>query len=142
MSEDIHEIYAVAYGSHPRMRSENYVFGDPHDEMTPFSYYVWVIKGPQGTYVVDTGFDEAAETIVHPACAGHFGQVVKGSHVYENSPKIRENRPIRLGSVRRSSVKFVKSSIGCPVALKSCSRRDFCSKLWANVQAAAWGPPI
>ena len=31
MSDDIHEVYAVCYGKHGRMRSENYIFGDPHD---------------------------------------------------------------------------------------------------------------
>jgi glyoxylase-like metal-dependent hydrolase (beta-lactamase superfamily II) len=61
MSDDIHEVYAVRYATHARMRSENYILGDPHDEMTSISYYVWVIKGPHGTFVVDTGFDEVAE---------------------------------------------------------------------------------
>ena len=75
LGDDVHEVYAVLYGSHPRMRSENYVFGDPHDEMTPFSYYVWAIKGPHGTFVVDTGFDEAAakeraRTLEHPVGDG------------------------------------------------------------------------
>ena len=60
MSDDIHEVYAVCYGSHARKRAENYIFGDPHDEMTSISYYVWVIKGPHGTFVCDTGFDENA----------------------------------------------------------------------------------
>jgi len=75
MSDDIHEVYAVAYASHGRMRSENYVFGDPHDEMTSITYYVWVIKGPHGVFVVDTGFDdvaakERARTITHPVGEG------------------------------------------------------------------------
>ena len=60
MSNDIHEVYAVCYATHARRRSENYIFGDPHDEMTSIAYYVWVIKGPHGTFVVDTGFDEVA----------------------------------------------------------------------------------
>ena len=60
MSDDIHEVYAICYGSHARKRAENYIFGDPHDEMTSISYYVWVIKGPHGTFVCDTGFDETA----------------------------------------------------------------------------------
>ena len=60
MSDDIHEVYAVCYGTHARKRSENYIFGDPHDEMTSIAYYVWVIKGPHGTFVCDTGFDEVA----------------------------------------------------------------------------------
>ena len=38
MSDDIHEVYAVRYAEHARMRSENYIFGDPHDEMTSISY--------------------------------------------------------------------------------------------------------
>ena len=60
MSDDVHEVYAVRYASHARKRSENYIFGDPHDEMTSISYYVWAIKGPHGTFVCDTGFDQAA----------------------------------------------------------------------------------
>ena len=32
MSDDIHEVFAVKYAEHARKRSENYVFGDPHDE--------------------------------------------------------------------------------------------------------------
>ena len=75
MSDDIHEVYAVRYAEHARMRSENYIFGDPHDEMTSISYYVWVIKGPHGAFVCDTGFDEAAakergRKIIHPVGEG------------------------------------------------------------------------
>jgi len=60
MSDDFHEVYAIKYASHARKRAENYIFGDPHDEMTSISYYVWLIKGPHGVFVCDTGFDEAA----------------------------------------------------------------------------------
>ncbi len=60
MSDDIHEVYAVRYASHERRASENYIFGDPHDMMTAISYYVWVIRGPHGIFVVDTGFDDKA----------------------------------------------------------------------------------
>ena len=75
MSDDIHEVFAVSYATHARMPSENYIFGDPHDEMTSITYFVWVIKGPHGTFVVDTGFDEAAakeraRTILHPVAQG------------------------------------------------------------------------
>jgi glyoxylase-like metal-dependent hydrolase (beta-lactamase superfamily II) len=75
MSNDVHEVYAVRYATHARKRSENYIFGDPHDEMTSIAYYVWVIKGPHGTFVCDTGFDEAAakersRTITHPVGEG------------------------------------------------------------------------
>ena len=75
MSDDIHEVYAVCYATHTRKRSENYIFGDPHDEMTSIVYYVWVIKGPHGTFVCDTGFDdvaakERARKIIHPVGEG------------------------------------------------------------------------
>ena len=75
MSDDVHEVFAVAYATHARMRSENYIFGDPHDEMTSITYFVWVIKGTHGVFVVDTGFDEAAakeraRTILHPVGEG------------------------------------------------------------------------
>jgi glyoxylase-like metal-dependent hydrolase (beta-lactamase superfamily II) len=75
VSDDIHEVYAICYGSHGRKRAENYIFGDPHDEMTSIAYFVWVIKGPHGTFVVDTGFDEAAakergRKISHPVGEG------------------------------------------------------------------------
>ena len=55
MSDDFHEVYAIKYASHARKRAENYIFGDPHDEMTSISYYVWLIKGPHGVFVCDTG---------------------------------------------------------------------------------------
>jgi glyoxylase-like metal-dependent hydrolase (beta-lactamase superfamily II) len=75
MSDDIHEVFAVRYASHARMRSENYIFGDAHDAMTSIAYYVWVIKGAHGTFVVDTGFDETAakergRKITHPVDEG------------------------------------------------------------------------
>jgi Metallo-beta-lactamase superfamily len=75
MSEDVHEVYAICYGTHARKRSENYIFGDPHDEMTSIAYYVWVIQGPHGTFVCDTGFDEVAakeraRKITHPVGDG------------------------------------------------------------------------
>jgi len=75
MSDDVHEVYAMRYAEHARLRSENYIFGDPHDAMTSIAYYVWVIKGPHGTFVVDTGFDQAAAAergrqIGHPVAEG------------------------------------------------------------------------
>jgi glyoxylase-like metal-dependent hydrolase (beta-lactamase superfamily II) len=54
---DVHEVYAVRYAHHDRQSPENFLFGDPHDILQPLAYYVWVIVGPHGTFVVDTGFD-------------------------------------------------------------------------------------
>ena len=58
MTDDVHEVYAIRYGHHPRRAAENYIGGDPHDVLQPLDYFVWAIKGPAGTIVVDTGFDE------------------------------------------------------------------------------------
>ena len=55
---DIHEVYAIHYGHHDRPARENYLLGDLHDEINdPLDYFVWAIVGPQGTFVIDTGFD-------------------------------------------------------------------------------------
>ena len=58
MSDDVHEVYAIRYGHHPRKAAENYIGGDPHDVIEPLDYFVWAIVGPSGTVIVDTGFDE------------------------------------------------------------------------------------
>jgi glyoxylase-like metal-dependent hydrolase (beta-lactamase superfamily II) len=57
MSDDVHEVYALRYAHHDRQSPENFLFGDPHDILQPLAYFVWVIAGPHGTVVVDTGFD-------------------------------------------------------------------------------------
>jgi glyoxylase-like metal-dependent hydrolase (beta-lactamase superfamily II) len=59
MSDDIHEVYAIRYGRHARRSPANFIDGDPHDVLQPLDFFVWAIKGPSGTIVVDTGFDEA-----------------------------------------------------------------------------------
>jgi glyoxylase-like metal-dependent hydrolase (beta-lactamase superfamily II) len=59
MSDDIHEVYAIRYGHHPRRAAENFIGGDPHDVVEPLDYFVWAIVGAAGTVIVDTGFDEA-----------------------------------------------------------------------------------
>src|SRR5690606_8210472 len=42
-----------------RRASQNFLGGDPQDRSMPMDYYLWLIKGADKTYVVDTGFDEA-----------------------------------------------------------------------------------
>jgi glyoxylase-like metal-dependent hydrolase (beta-lactamase superfamily II) len=59
MPDDIHEIFAIRYGHHDRQSPENFLRGDPHDILQPLAYFVWAIVGPHGTFVVDTGFDQA-----------------------------------------------------------------------------------
>jgi glyoxylase-like metal-dependent hydrolase (beta-lactamase superfamily II) len=72
---DVHELYAIQYAHHDRRSSENFLLGDPHDVLQPLAYFVWAIVGPSGTFVVDTGFDQAmalarGRTIVAPVGDG------------------------------------------------------------------------
>ena len=59
MTDDTHEVYAIRYAHHSRRSPANFIDGDPHDVLQPLDYFVWLIKGPSGAIVVDTGFDEA-----------------------------------------------------------------------------------
>jgi glyoxylase-like metal-dependent hydrolase (beta-lactamase superfamily II) len=59
MTDDMYEVYAVRYAHHDRQSPENFLGGDPHDILQPLAYFVWVIVGPHGHVVVDTGFDAA-----------------------------------------------------------------------------------
>jgi len=75
MVDDVHEIYAIRYAHHDRKSSENFIGGDPHDVLQPLAYFIWVIVGPHGPFVVDTGFDEMmarkrARTMLKPIGEG------------------------------------------------------------------------
>ncbi len=52
-----YEIYAIKYAVHDRRAAENFIGGDPHDGPMPLDYFIWVIKGREKPWVVDTGFD-------------------------------------------------------------------------------------
>ena len=55
-----YEIHAIRYAHNPlARRSNNFIGGDPHDGPMPLDYFVWAIKGPDRTVILDTGFDEA-----------------------------------------------------------------------------------
>jgi glyoxylase-like metal-dependent hydrolase (beta-lactamase superfamily II) len=82
----VHEIYAVRYGYHDRPKHENYIGGDPHDILEPLAYFVWVINGPHGAFVLDTGFDQAmaakrGRTIVKPVAEGLSAIGIDPEHV-------------------------------------------------------------
>ena len=62
MSDDVHEIFAIRYGHHPRKAAENYIGGDPHDVLQPLDYFVYAIVSPKQTIILDTGFDETVGT--------------------------------------------------------------------------------
>ncbi len=54
----LHEVYAIKFAQHQaRTRSENFLGGDPHEGPMPFNYFVFVVRGPAGAVIVDTGFD-------------------------------------------------------------------------------------
>jgi glyoxylase-like metal-dependent hydrolase (beta-lactamase superfamily II) len=51
------EVYAIRYARHERTARANFIGGDDHDGPMPLDYFVWLIRGEAGTFVVDTGFD-------------------------------------------------------------------------------------
>jgi glyoxylase-like metal-dependent hydrolase (beta-lactamase superfamily II) len=56
-----YEVYAIRYARHEARRaSANFIGGDEHDGPSPLDYFVWLVRGEAGTFVVDTGFDAAA----------------------------------------------------------------------------------
>lgn len=55
-----YEVFALRYAtSLNRRRSENFIAKDPHDELMPMDYFVWLIRDEQHAWLVDTGFNEA-----------------------------------------------------------------------------------
>ncbi len=54
-----YELYAIKYGHHERLRSTNFLGGDAHDGPMPMDYFVWLARGPDRTFVIDTGFSQA-----------------------------------------------------------------------------------
>jgi len=56
----VYEVYAIKYAQHARLARENFIGGDPHDNTPmPLDYFVWMIRSPAATFVLDTGFDSA-----------------------------------------------------------------------------------
>ena len=66
MSPDIYEVYAVKYATRDGTRSGNFIGGDPHDGPMPMDYFVWLIRNPDRTFVVDVGFSEAMARRLSP----------------------------------------------------------------------------
>jgi glyoxylase-like metal-dependent hydrolase (beta-lactamase superfamily II) len=51
-----YEVYAIRYATRDGTRAKNFVGGDAHDAPMPMDYYVWLVRSPERTFVVDTGF--------------------------------------------------------------------------------------
>lgn len=56
----VHEVFALRYATVERRRPENFMVHDPHDGPMPMDYFVWVIRGSERTWLVDTGFNRRA----------------------------------------------------------------------------------
>ena len=54
------EVYAIRYATVARQSSENFIGGDPHEAGMDMDYFVWLARNSSATYVIDTGFNEAA----------------------------------------------------------------------------------
>jgi glyoxylase-like metal-dependent hydrolase (beta-lactamase superfamily II) len=56
----LYEVYACRYARHSgRTEADNIIGGDPHSGEQPIDYYVWAIRSPDRTIVVDLGFSQA-----------------------------------------------------------------------------------
>jgi glyoxylase-like metal-dependent hydrolase (beta-lactamase superfamily II) len=52
-----YRVFAVKYAERDAVRGEHFLGGDPHHDVSmPMDYFVWVVIGRHGTWVVDTGF--------------------------------------------------------------------------------------
>ena len=54
------EVYAIRYAWVDRKASENFIDGDPHESSMPMDYFVWLARNKSKTWVIDTGFNQAA----------------------------------------------------------------------------------
>lgn len=74
MSE--YQVYAVRYGTHSdRHAGLNFIGAEAHDVPMPMDFFVWVIKGKDRIFVVDTGFDpetgkKRQRDVVRPVAVG------------------------------------------------------------------------
>ncbi len=60
--EPVYEVYAIRYASMPRRRRDNFLPADPHDGPMPMDFFVWLLKSPTRSILVDTGF--SAQTAI------------------------------------------------------------------------------
>ena len=60
MTIPAYELCAIKYAHHARLRSANFIGGDPHDGPMPMDYFVWLARSAERTFVIDTGFNAEA----------------------------------------------------------------------------------
>ena len=56
---DEYEVFAIRYATREARLPDHFIGGDPHDSPMPMDYFVWLVRNPQRTFVVDTGFNAA-----------------------------------------------------------------------------------
>jgi len=54
------EVYAIRYATVARKASENFIGGDAHEAGARMDYFVWLARNAARTFVIDTGFNQAA----------------------------------------------------------------------------------
>jgi glyoxylase-like metal-dependent hydrolase (beta-lactamase superfamily II) len=55
-----YEVYAIRYATVARKSAENFIGGDAHEAGARMDYFVWLARNAERTFVIDTGFSEAA----------------------------------------------------------------------------------
>ena len=59
MTLPTYEVFAMRYATmQHRLRRDNFISTDPHDDQMPMDYFVWVIRTGDRAWLVDTGFNE------------------------------------------------------------------------------------
>jgi len=53
-------VYAIRYATVERKASENFIGGDPHERGMHMDYFVWAAVSASSTWIIDTGFNQAA----------------------------------------------------------------------------------
>src|SRR6185295_9266186 len=53
-----YELFAIRYAMREARRADHFIGGDPHDAPMAMDYFLWVAKGPERTFIIDTGFTE------------------------------------------------------------------------------------
>jgi glyoxylase-like metal-dependent hydrolase (beta-lactamase superfamily II) len=53
-------VYAIRYATVARQSAENFIGGDPHEAGMSMDYFVWAAVSASKTWVIDTGFNQAA----------------------------------------------------------------------------------
>jgi glyoxylase-like metal-dependent hydrolase (beta-lactamase superfamily II) len=59
MSVPQYEVYAIKYGERVGTRGQMFMNADAHDGPQAMDYFVWLLKSPERTFVVDVGYGRA-----------------------------------------------------------------------------------